>query len=164
MNVFNEAIRVLLFIIKNINSQTFYNTYKCAYKWMTDMKPVTLFIHGSRLHGVLVRQQHTKERRPNRFRQLRHGIRSRETSKYPSILPPRPERLSQWKIPMTPPGIEFATFRLVTVSQPTTAYPTEIQWTTEAFTRQLTTMNASVNRISWFPSPATTNGEFIFIT
>jgi hypothetical protein len=32
MNVFNEAIKVLLFIIKNINPQTFYNTYTCAYK------------------------------------------------------------------------------------------------------------------------------------
>jgi len=60
---------------------------------MTDMKPVTLFINGSRLHGVLVRQQNTKQRRPNRFLQLRHGNRSRETSKYPSILPPGPEGL-----------------------------------------------------------------------
>jgi len=50
------------------------------------------------------------------------------------------------------------------VSQPTTAYPTQIQCTTEAFTSQLTTTKASVNRIPWFPSPAATNGEFIFIT
>jgi hypothetical protein len=103
MNVLNEAIKVL-----------FYNTYTCAYKWMTYMKPVTLFIHGSHLHGVLVREQHTKEQRPNRFLQLRYGIKSRQTSKYPSILPPGPEGLNQWKIPMTPSGIEFTTFRLVT--------------------------------------------------
>jgi hypothetical protein len=114
MNVFNEAIKVLLFIVSNINSQTFYNTYTCAYKWMADMESVTLFIHGSRLQWVLVREQHTKQRRPNRFLQLRYGIKSRRTSKYPSILPPGPEGLSQWKIPMTPSGIEFATFRLVT--------------------------------------------------
>jgi hypothetical protein len=85
-DMFNEAIKPLLFIIKYMDPQTFCSTYMCAYKWM-----IWSLLHYSFTALTFTQSlsdgstQH--RRRSNRFLQLRYGIISTETSNDPSIQP-----------------------------------------------------------------------------